>query len=591
MADIDGLFKKPNLPSKIAIGSKKRKLEPTREILEAFKTARTTDPKGKGKAANVEDGDEEMGDAEGAQAGPDVDFVEDDDEEGRFFGGGVSKAQVEILDYMDEKEGDAAAQEKIDGAWLRRTALAFERKISRNAEMRGKFEDEPEKFMHSEEELDESIKSLSILSEHPELYEEFASLGCVGSLVGLLTHENTDIAGEVVEVISELTDEDVEAEAEQWTALVDAIVDADGLDMLVSNLTRLDEKISNDRNGVYHTLSVVENLASHQQTSEAIGTKTQLLSWLIKRLQARESPISQNKQYAGEVLAILLQSSPKNREKFTELNGVDVLLQLLSPYRKRDPVKGGEEEELLENIFDAATCIVHEFSGKEKFVEAEGVELALIMLREGKMSKARALRLLDHACGGDKGVIVCERLVEAVGLKTVFGLFMKKQDAQTTEHLLGIFAALLRNLPADTAPRIRTLAKFVEKDYEKIARILELRDGYAKSLKNAERQIEEQKKEIDEEEWEEHAGEWFSKRLDGGLFCLQMADTVLAWLCAEDDGAKKRVVEILGKKGLSTEVIRETLQEQLDSMEGDDDEVDEETKNVREMLATLIQFV
>ncbi|KAF8462044.1 Catenin-beta-like protein [Kalaharituber pfeilii] len=592
MADIDSLFKKPNLPSKTTLSSKKRKLEPFNP-LEAYKSARVeTSGKGKGKAAAVEDGDSDMMGDDGA-AGPELpsgQVFDDEDDEGRFFGGGVSDRQVEILDFMEEREKEDTGPERIDVGWLRKTALNFEKKISKNAEMRGKFEDEPQKFMVSEAELDEAIKLLSILSEHPELYEEFANLGCAASLVGLLTHENSDIAGEAVQVISELTDEDVEAETEQWNALVDAMVDADLLDMLVSNLSRLDESTEGDRSVVYHTLSVFENLASQQRLAEAIATKTSFFTWILNRLQVRESPVTQNKQYAGEILAILLQSSQLNRKKFTELNGVDILLQLLSPYRKRDPTKGGEEEELLENIFDAVTCVVNDVEGKEKFVEAEGVELALIMLREGKMSKNRALRLLDHACGGEKGVMVCERLVEALGLKTIFGMFMKKQDAQTNEHLLGIFAALLRTLPADSAPRIRTLAKFVEKDYEKIERLLKLRDGYAAGVKAVERSIEAQKKQLDEEEWDEYAVEWFSRRLDGGLFCLQITDLVLAWMCAEDDGARKRVEEILEKKGMSTAVVRETLQEQLDSME-EEGEVDDETRNMKEMLATLIKFV
>lgn len=78
--------------------------------------------------------------------------------------------------------------------------------------------------MSSEADLDADIKALSILSEHPELYEEFAKLGCVASLVSLLSHENTDIAIDTIEIINELTDEDVEAEQAQWDALVDAMV-------------------------------------------------------------------------------------------------------------------------------------------------------------------------------------------------------------------------------------------------------------------------------------------------------------------------------------------------------------------------------
>lgn len=337
-------------------------------------------------------------------------------------------------------------------------------------------------------------------------------------------------------------------------------------------------------------------MASQQRIAEGIATKTPLLSWLLKRLQVRESPISQNKQYAGEVLSILLQSSVVNRKHFIQLpntDGVDILLQLLSPYRKLDPAKGGEEEELLENIFDAVTCLVGEVAGREKFVAAEGVELALIMLREGKMSKPRALRLLDHAMAGEGGVVVCERFVEALGLKTLFGMFMKKQDGQTTEHILGLFASLLRALPAESPARIRTLAKFVEKEYEKIGKLISLREGYAAKVKEVERGIERQKEEVDEEEWEEYEAEWFGRRLEGGLFCLQLVDLVVAWLCAEDDGARKRVEEELGKRGKGINAVRETLKEQLGGLEegAEEGEVDEEARHEREMLRTLIQFL
>jgi beta-catenin-like protein 1 len=78
--------------------------------------------------------------------------------------------------------------------------------------------------MTSEADLDSEIKALSVLSEHPILYEDFSKLGCAASLVSLLSHENTDIAIDAIQTISELTDEDVEAEQAQWDSLVKAMV-------------------------------------------------------------------------------------------------------------------------------------------------------------------------------------------------------------------------------------------------------------------------------------------------------------------------------------------------------------------------------
>ena len=360
-------------------------------------------------------------------------------------------------------------------------------------------------------------------------------------------------------------------------------LDADLIELLISNLSRLDENSETDRAGVYYILSVLENLSSQNAIAEKVGQDASILPWIISRIQKKESPVSQNKQYAAEILAILLQSSTKNREKYIGLDGIDIILQLLSQYRRRDPEKDSDEEEYVENLFDSLVCLVDETLGKEKFIEAEGVELALIMLKESKFSKPRALRLLDHSFSGAEGGPACERLVEAAGLKTVFGLFMKKQESQSLEHLLGIFASLLRLLPGDSAPRIRTLAKFMEKDYEKVEKLIKLRREYAARLLPVEQSIENEKQHLSSEDREVVAGEWLSRRFDAGLFSLQVwhkkplfrissytksyvlthsqtIDVILAWLVAEDDGAKKRIVSTLADRDENLSLVRSTLQ-------------------------------
>lgn len=171
---------------------------------------------------------------------------------------------------------------------------------------------------------------------------------------------------------------------------------------------------------------VLENLSSQTSLAEKIGQDATIIPWILSRIQQKESPVSQNKQYAAEILAILVQSASKNREKLIGLDGVDIILQLLSQYRKRDPEKDSDEAEYVENLFDCLACLVDEASGKEKFIDAEGIELAQIMLKEGKFSKPRALRVLDHALGAAAGAAACERLVEVAGLRTIFGMFMKK---------------------------------------------------------------------------------------------------------------------------------------------------------------------
>ncbi|KAL8957225.1 MAG: hypothetical protein Q9193_005448 [Seirophora villosa] len=553
MASIDDLFKKPYAPSN------KRKLEISQDPNAVYKAAKTYangDVKGNGIAA-VEDADEDDIEA-GPALPPDEEEENIDDEEGRFFGGGITNDTADVLNFIDERDkGNDAKAEKIDAAWVRKLALNFERKISKNGELRAKFEDDPQKFMGSEADLDADIKALSILSDHPDLYGEFAKLGCGASLVSLLSHENTDIAIDAIEIINELTDEDVEAEQDQWDILVNAMLEADLLSLLHDNIARLDEENESDRAGVYHVLSVLENLSSRSTIAVTIGTDTSFIPWLLQRVRKKEPTITQNKQYTAEILGIILQSSPAGRLRFIDLDGIDIFLQLLSFYRKRDPVRGTEEEEYVENLFDCLTCCLDEADGKAKFLEAEGVELCLIMLREGKMSKPRALRVLDHALGGPEGAACCSKLVEAAGLKPLFGAFMKMQDKRSTEHILGIISSMLRSLPADSAERIRLLAKFVEKNFEKIGTAVKMRREYASKVAAVDREISAERSKLPAEEQEEKADEWLSRRLDAGLYSLQTVDVVLAWLVAEDEGAGERVKALLGE-GL--EVIRGTLE-------------------------------
>ncbi|KAI9691380.1 MAG: hypothetical protein M1820_009717 [Bogoriella megaspora] len=589
MTSVDDLFKKANGSS----GSK-RKFDITSDPRELYKSAKvkTTDVRNGGTHATVE---EEAEDEEeyGVSAPPDEEEA-GDDEDGRFFGSGVNKESKEAMDYLNERGEENHEPQKIDKAWVRRVGLNFEKRISKNAELRSKYEDDPDKFMGSEADLDADVKGLSILSEHPDLYEEFARIGCVRSLVSLLAHENTDIAIDSIQIISELTDEDVQAEQTQWDTIVTAMLDADLLSLLISNFSRFDENNDVDRSGVFHSLGVMENIASSPDLVTRIGSDASVLQLLLNRLTERKSSIiTQNIQYTAEILSILLQSSPSNRTAFLNLeydtNAIDTLLQLLAPYRRRDPRKDSEEEEYVENVFAILTCLLDETAAKSPFVEAEGIELILIMLRDSKFAKSRAIRLLDHALGGSTAAAlpVCEKLVDAAGLKTVFGMLMKKPEPAATEHLLAIIASLLRALPGDSGPRIRLLAKFTEKDWEKIRKLTKLRREYAGRLEGVDKRIEAERKGMKREQTEEMADEWLSRRLDAGLYGLQNVDVVLAWLVAEDEGAKKRIGELLAERDGSLQDIKDTLKGILEGIDTEDDEA----SNTKEMLSTLMTFL
>lgn len=472
-------------------------------------------------------------------------------------------------------DGDEGEDEVLDLAQIRKLLLKLERAINKNQDLRMKYANDPPKFVESEADLDSAIKSLMVLTQAPQLYPELVRLGAVPSIVGLLGHENTDIAIDTIELLNEMTDEDVTSgdieggaevdleKIEQATksvrAFIDALLEAQILDLLVQNLSRLDEAEDTDKQGVYFTLGIFENFASlDPELSERVVRETPLVKWLLSRLKMKG--FDQNKQYASELLAILLQSSTTNRQKFSKEGGVDVVLQSLAAFRKRDP-RDADETEYMENLFDALCSALSEVETKQALLDSEGIELMVLMMKQKMIARHRAVKVLDYALGTVSGADNCVRFVDALGLKTLFSAFMSKgvkkhhktvesngisaaaAASEEEEHVVGILVSLLNNLPAseDNPARLRLLAKFVENDYEKVNRLMEIHAMQSKRYASTRRAIEKERLELADDDIDtEMEEELYVRQLEGGLFALQQADMVIAWLCAEDDGVSDR---------------------------------------------------
>lgn len=107
------------------------------------------------------------------------------------------------------------------------------------------------------------------------------------------------------------------------------------------------------------------------------------------------------------------------------------------------------------------------------------------------------------------------------------------------EHVLSILSSLFSNLASDTVSRIRLLAKFVENDYEKIDRLLEMRESAQSRMKTVNKEIGEERYMMEangEQVTEVELDDWYLRRINAGLAQLQNADYCLAWMAMEDDG-------------------------------------------------------
>jgi beta-catenin-like protein 1 len=75
-------------------------------------------------------------------------------------------------------------------------------------------------------------------------------------------------------------------------------------------------------------LGVFENmLALNPDLSGFIVSKTSFLGWLLSRIQAKTH--DENRGYAAELLAILLQNNRDNRLAFAHQDGIELVLQVL----------------------------------------------------------------------------------------------------------------------------------------------------------------------------------------------------------------------------------------------------------------------
>lgn len=452
----------------------------------------------------------------------------------------------------------------MDERAVRRLVLAFERAYAENVKQRVKHADDPRKFAESEIELDAEVKALGQLASAPEMYAELVRLNAMESVVAVLGHENEDVVADALEVVRELTDADaVESDEAGGKALAEAIKSAGGYAALYAALVRFEDAsgrvhatTSEATNAVSSVLGIVENLGeivgttvdetsgeSRNQALEELCEETDLLGWLLKRVEKKRA-VDENKLYASEILAIILQSSAKCRRQCLAMDGLEALLQAVSAYKKREPEDDGERE-LVENLFDSVCAMVMTPETKAQFVELEGVELMLMLLRGSSQDKKStsfaavpALKCLDYVLSGNKRA--CERFVDIGGLKNLFPAFMGR-NAKSIRKTFGNDAALEQQTRSssllcslfkhleDTDRRDRLCAKFVEDDFAKCDRLIELWVEFAKRVSAEQSRLENEDDDIGIELTEE---EEYLQKLDAGLGTLEHLTLAFANLWA-----------------------------------------------------------
>ncbi|XP_015278264.1 PREDICTED: beta-catenin-like protein 1 [Gekko japonicus] len=505
-----------------------------------------------------------------------------------------------LLQIIEKGEEEEEEEEPLDESSVKKMILTFEKRSYKNQELRIKFPDNPEKFMESELDLNDIIQEMHVIATMPDLYHLLVELNAIHSLLGLLGHDNTDVSIAVVDLLQELTDIDTLHESEEGAeVLIDALVEGQVVALLVQNLERLDESVKEEADGVHNTLAIIENMAEFRPEMCSDAAQQGLMQWLLKRLKAK-MPFDANKLYCSEVLAILLQ----NKDEAPGRVYPQLCLGDICPYYegqmvvfKRHNPGTAEEQEMMENLFDSLCSSLMLSSNRDRFLKGEGLQLMNLMLREKKISRSSALKVLDHAMIGPEGADNCHKFVDILGLRTIFPLFMKSpkkakkigtSEKEHEEHVCSILASLLRNLRGQQ--RTRLLNKFTENDSEKVDRLMELYFKYLDAMQVADKKIEGEKHdmvrrgEIIDDDLED---EFYLRRLDAGLFVLQLICYIMAEICSSNIAQiRQRVHQILNMRGSSIKIVRHIIKEYAENIgDGKNPEFQEsEQKRIAELL-------
>lgn len=163
----------PKLP-----GGNKRKMpdNPTPEMLKKMRADTPPSPpvvqeQTKSRKATVEDVDEDVDMDRDFAPGGDADYYVEEDEDGRFFGGGLTGEQKEILNTFENAGGEGVLEdvrlfiwydvdlivaecsgrqlEEMSITGIRRILLRFERAANKNQDQRSKYPDDPSKWVAS----------------------------------------------------------------------------------------------------------------------------------------------------------------------------------------------------------------------------------------------------------------------------------------------------------------------------------------------------------------------------------------------------------------------------------------------------------
>lgn len=505
--------------------------------------------------------------------------------------------------------------------------------VNQNAMQRARFADEPEQYMESELALYEQLTALQAIAANAQLYQHLVDNNTLlPTLTQLLGHENTDVCASVVALFLEWVDPSLLDEYPDLLSTLGTLATRileDAWETVVSNMARFqqqadgaDESQDQTLKGIDNSLSLMENLLeidlllpngilgggedeNNLSAAAYMVKETTIVSWFFQQVQIEDA----SEEFKGrcmELLAFVSQredvyiilpdwsklppflaaneisdEAPKEKKRREEpIHGIEILLQVIGLYRKKQP-ESDSEVEFLENACNTlSSSATFSTTNLEALLEGQGIELVMRCLKERVHSGGSTLKLLDFFGGDPVHKRACEHLVEAGGLKYLFPIFLgtripKMAPSQATTakakrewlHAIEtqnarILYALSRHLD-DQSPedgKARFLTKFVQDD-RKCDRLVELLLSYDQKARKAEynfyrSDVEEQ---VEEEETVQLAA--LDAKLKGGGDLFHRLGAIAACVCVHSKRCHERILSQLQLQQSGISVVKAALEE------------------------------
>ncbi|MDR3547485.1 MAG: beta-catenin-like protein 1 [Candidatus Pacebacteria bacterium] len=500
--------------------------------------------------------------------------------------GGQRQPKEDVTRLVEEAEKVNITQMNEEG--LKKLLGSLSAKYKRNMDLRTKYRSMPEKFADSEADLDAELKNVQMITAYPDLLLSFVGYRGVELLMDVLSHENTDICINVINIFSELTEGDVILAHKDNIQFVEYMMSKGVPLLLIDTIARLSTGRDEDLAAIYNILSTLQNITDYKpEMCDFYFAQSKLMKWLTECIVSEaDKELTETRVCACELYSIIVQRSKDAQQK---VGKSQELVDIMKEINRR--CSGGEyeyNEDYVENLFNVVCGCLLLPENKDFFRECEGVELMLKLMKCGLKNRRCALKALDFALAGNPAN--CKVFIGALGLSYVFSMFMRKGYSSKTgkekvseseqrkdeEHCMSILSSLLKY--CGSVDKDRLVFKFRENSGEKLQRLAELYslyvDSYEKYLDHMRETQEGEKENV------------YLEELGNGIFTFQLIAIVLGCLITSKDAA---VLEILNKivqtRRIRMEMVVSAVTEYIDHI--DKTEGEKEREELGSMLAEV----